>query len=247
MQPLIVLPVLFGFSLISGMLGIGVAFAAVPLLSLFMSDLVNQVHPLSLVLNGVTALFSVFGFLHAGLVRWRKAILLCLPTTLGAPLGAVLAHYLLEIHLWLIYFIAVSYLLYEIFFAEVATDNSVQRFPLAWWLAFPISAITGMIGVGPGFLLVPVLAKCGVNFKEAAALNAVAVVPSSFAAASMHLSHAHIEAGTAALLLGCGAAGALLGSILSSRVMPTLLLKRILGVTILVVTLYKIAQLLGLL
>ena len=227
------------------MLGIGVAFAAVPLLSLFMSDLVNQVYPLSLVLNGVTALFSVFGFLHAGLVRWRKAALLCIPTTLGAPLGAMLAHHVLEIHLWLIYFIAVSYLLYEIFIAAEVTDNRVQRYALAWWLAFPIAGITGMIGVGPGFLLVPVLAKCGVNFKEATALNAVAVVPSSFAAASMHLGHANFEAGTTAILFICGAAGALVGSIVSSRMMPTLLLRRILGVTILAVTLYKIIQLLG--
>lgn len=32
-------------SVISGMLGLGVAFAAVPFLSLFMSDLVHEVQP----------------------------------------------------------------------------------------------------------------------------------------------------------------------------------------------------------
>jgi uncharacterized protein len=35
-------------ALLSGMLGLGVAFAAVPFLSLFMPDLVHQVQPLSL-------------------------------------------------------------------------------------------------------------------------------------------------------------------------------------------------------
>jgi uncharacterized membrane protein YfcA len=35
-------------ALLSGMLGLGVAFASVPFLSLFMPDLVHQVQPLSL-------------------------------------------------------------------------------------------------------------------------------------------------------------------------------------------------------
>lgn len=35
-------------ALLSGMLGLGVAFAAAPFLSLFMPDLVHQVQPLSL-------------------------------------------------------------------------------------------------------------------------------------------------------------------------------------------------------
>lgn len=49
-----------------GMLGLGVAFAAIPFLGLFLPDLVNQVQPLSLLLNGVTALSSVIGFAKSG-------------------------------------------------------------------------------------------------------------------------------------------------------------------------------------
>ena len=59
---------LFLLSLVSGMLGLGVAFAAVPFLSFFLHDLVHRVQPLSLLLNGVTALFSLFGFARSGLV-----------------------------------------------------------------------------------------------------------------------------------------------------------------------------------
>jgi len=64
---------LFVLSVASGMLGLGVAFAAVPFLGFFMADLVHQVQPLSLFLNGVTALFAVFGFAKSGLVAWREA------------------------------------------------------------------------------------------------------------------------------------------------------------------------------
>jgi len=170
----------------------------VSLLSLFLSDLVNGVYPLSLVLNGVTALFSLIGFAHAGLVRWRRAALLCIPTSIGAPLGALMARDVPEIYLWLVYFAAVSYLLYEIFWVAATREGQDERFGLACALAFPISVITGLIGVGPGFVLVPVLARCGIKLKEAAALNTFAVVPSSFAAASMHMGHAHLELGIVA-------------------------------------------------
>jgi hypothetical protein len=46
---------LFILAVLSGILGLGVAFAAVPFLSLFLPDLVHQVLPLSVLLNGITA------------------------------------------------------------------------------------------------------------------------------------------------------------------------------------------------
>ncbi|MEM1775796.1 MAG: sulfite exporter TauE/SafE family protein, partial [Nitrososphaerota archaeon] len=57
---------LFILATISGMLGLGVAFAAVPFLGLFFPDLIHQVQPLSLLLNGVTAMFSAYGFARSG-------------------------------------------------------------------------------------------------------------------------------------------------------------------------------------
>jgi uncharacterized protein len=56
----------------SGMLGLGVAFAAVPFLGLFLNDLVHEVQPLSLFLNGITALFSLLGFARSE-TGWSRA------------------------------------------------------------------------------------------------------------------------------------------------------------------------------
>jgi len=75
-------------AVISGMLGLGVAFVAVPFLSLFLPDLVNMVQPLTLLLNGFTALFATIGFARSGLVIWRKAIPLAIVTTTSAPVGS---------------------------------------------------------------------------------------------------------------------------------------------------------------
>ena len=236
--------VLFALSVVSGMLGIGVAFAAVPVLSLFLPDLVNDVFPLSLALNGITALFSLAGFAHAGLVRWRRALLLALPTTLAAPLGALLARDTPEALLWLIYFLAVGWLLYETLLTR-PVEGGRLRFPLALGLALPIAFVTGLIGVGPGFMLVPVLARCGIPFKQSAALNAFAVVPSSFAAAATLSGQSNLAPGLAATLLAASAVGALIGAILASRHLPTRALRIILGLTILAVSAYKAVQLLA--
>lgn len=70
-------------AVVSGMLGLGVAFAAIPFLGLFLPDLVHQVQPLSLLPNGVTALFSVLGFARSGNIVWKKALLLAAITTVA--------------------------------------------------------------------------------------------------------------------------------------------------------------------
>ena len=102
-------------SFISGMLGLGVAFAATPFLGLFMEDLVHQVQPLSLLLNGVTALLSAIGFAKSRLVDWRRAILLAIITTVSAPAGALLAHHIPQTIIWVIYFLAVVFVAYRFF------------------------------------------------------------------------------------------------------------------------------------
>lgn len=93
-QNLFIIVGLFILAIVSGMLGLGVAFAAVPFLGLFFPDLVHQVQPLSLLLNGITALFAVFGFARSGYVDWKKAIILSVVATVSAPIGAYLAHFI---------------------------------------------------------------------------------------------------------------------------------------------------------
>jgi hypothetical protein len=80
-------------SLVSGMLGLGVAFSAIPFLGLFLPSLTHQVQPLSLLLNGITALTATFGFAKSGHIDWKKAITLAVITTIAAPLGSYLVRF----------------------------------------------------------------------------------------------------------------------------------------------------------
>ena len=245
-------------SVASGMLGLGVAFAAVPFLGLFLHDLVHEVQPLSLLLNGVTALFSLIGFARSGLVMWRPALLLAVVTTIAAPLGSYLAQIVNPNYLWAFYFIAVAYLAYRMFLPEkpaptlpasvgaAAAPASVPlvdaNLMLALLLAAPISVLAGMLGVGPGFLLLPTLILVGYEFKHAAAMNALAVTPPSFSALLPHIETAKVDFQLAILLLLVGAIGSFIGARITSLYVPGRRLKQIFGVLIVVLTAYKLYQ-----
>jgi uncharacterized protein len=228
-------------AIVSGMLGLGVAFAAVPFLSLFLPDLVNQVQPLTLILNGVTALFATFGFARSGFVDWRKAIGLAVVTTLSAPLGAWLAQYIPETVILVVYFLAVLYLAYSLFRPVKAEQQGrKENFRLALFLAVPISILAGFLGIGPGFLLMPTLILVGFEAKHAAGINAFAVTPPSFSALIPHLSTAIWDIPLTISLILVGSAGAFLGARITSLYVPGGRLRQMFGILIVIMTAYKI-------
>ena len=230
---------LFLLSIVSGMLGLGVAFAAVPFLGLFFSDLVHQVQPLSLLLNGLTALFSTLGFARSGYVDWKKALLLSVATTIPSPLGAILAQDVRQIYIWYIYLAAVVYLVYRLF-KPVKSEQTRENFKLAFILAIPISILAGFLGVGPGFLLMPTLILLGFEPKKAAGINAWAVTPPSFSAFIPHIKTAQLSWGLTLWLLLVGAMGSFLGARISSLYIPGKRIKQLFGILILLVTIYKV-------
>lgn len=238
-QNFIIIAGLFVLATISGMLGLGVAFAAVPFLGLFLSDLVHQVQPLSLLLNGVTAMFSVFGFAKSGYVDWKKAIMLSVVTTVSAPIGSYLAHFINQIYIWYVYFASVVYLSYRLF-RPVKERVGKENFNLALVLAVPISILSGFLGVGPGFLLMPTLILVGFEAKQAAGINAFAVTPPSFSALIPHLSSALWDAQLAIPLIIAGAISSFIGARITSLYVPSGKIKQLFGILIVITTLYKI-------
>ena len=238
-------------SVVSGMLGLGVAFAAVPFLAFFMADLVHEIQPLSLFLNGVTALFSAFGFAWSGLVAWRPALLLAVVTTIAAPFGAWLAQFIPQSWIWGVYFIAVAYLAARMFLPEkpeaphTEGSDEAPHLTLILLLAVPISLLAGLLGVGPGFLLMPALILVGFAPKRAAAINAVAVTPPSFSALIPHISTMTVDLYLAGILIAVGAVGSFAGARLTSLFVSGAWLKRIFGLLIVVMTAYKLFQIIS--
>lgn len=236
--------VLFLLAILSGMLGLGVAFAAVPFLSLFLPDLVHQVQPISLLLNGITAAFAAFGFAQSKLIDWPKALILSVATTLAAPVGSFLAQSTAPLFIWYIYLAAVVFLAYKLFRPARARAGG-ENFPLAVALALPISLLSGFLGVGPGFLLMPTLILVGFDTKKAAGMNAVAVTPPSFSALIPHWSTAQFDPALTLPLIIFGALGSFAGAKITSLFMPGSRVKQLFGSLIVVMTIYKVYTLIN--
>lgn len=235
---------LFVLATASGMLGLGVAFAAVPFLGLFLPDLVHQVQPLSLILNGITGLFATLGFARSGYVEWRRAIILAVVTTTSAPIGSWLAQSLPQIIIWFLYLASVLYLAYRLF-RPVRERPGKEGFTTALILAVPISILAGLLGVGPGFLLMPTLIIVGFEAKKAAGMNAFAITPPSFSALLPHLNTARLEMDLMVPLLVVGALGSFLGARITSLYVPGKRLRQMFGILIVIMTAYKIFTLIG--
>ena len=227
-------------AIISGMLGLGVAFAAVPFLSLFLPDLVHQVQPLTLILNGLTALFATIGFARSGYVVWRKAIGLAVVTTLAAPIGSLLAERINQTTILYIYLVVVLFLAYTLFRPVKGDAEKSENFRMALVWAVPISVLAGLLGIGPGFLLMPTLILLGFEAKRAAGINAFAVTPPSFSALIPHLGTAVWDPTLTISLILVGAVGAFAGARITSLYVPSGRLKQLFGILIVVMTAYKI-------
>lgn len=229
---------MFSASVLSGMLGVGVAFAAVPILGIAGMDLVNSIQPIALFLNGVTALFSAISFARAGFVDWQRSYQLAIVASIFSPLGALAAESVPEGDLWGAYFVAVLVVVY-LLVRDRAKIGQTLPFGLVLLISAPVSAISGLLGVGPGFLLVPVMIFVGFSPRSAAAMNAVAVTPSSFLSLLPHLGHASVDVGAALPIVLASAGGAFLGGYLASTRVSEIALRRLFVVVILALSIYK--------
>ncbi|MEQ1516130.1 MAG: sulfite exporter TauE/SafE family protein [Usitatibacteraceae bacterium] len=229
---------LFLASALSGLLGVGVAFLAIPILSFGDQDLVGSIQPLALFLNGVTALFAAFAFATNGLVDWKRALRLAGWMTLAAPLGAVTARQITPSLLWLLFFAAATLVIWLLFKPRRADAPIKAEYILP--MSLPVAFLCGVLGVGPGFVMVPLLVGAGFSAKAASGITSVAVVPFSFAALGMHMfAGARIDAALAVNLGSLSAAGALAGGYLASRVAKDRPLRIIFAATIIGLCGYK--------
>ena len=114
---------LFALSFLAGMLGLGVAFIATPVLGLFGYELKHVIMPWSLMLNGLTAIAGAVTFARARMVDWRTAVPLLIITTLAAPAGVWLLQFVPTDVVWWIYVGVLFFLAYRMAFPPKMDDS----------------------------------------------------------------------------------------------------------------------------
>ncbi len=240
---------LFVLSFLAGMMGLGVAFIATPVLGLFGYELKHIIMPWSLWLNGLTAISGAIAFARQGMVDWRTAVPLLLITTIVAPAGVWLLQFVPTNIVWWLYVGVLLFLAYRMAFppkmddsqAPVITDGVRVKGGL---FSAVIGVFAGFLGVGPGFLLMPTLVMLGYTARLAAATNSVIVTLPSFSAFATHLGEAQFDWLMLALTSVSAVIGAWLGARFMVKRVKSLTLSRVFAAALALLALQRVLVLL---
>jgi len=223
----------FIFSGLLAMAGLGAAFLFVPLFY-YLGVPLAEATPTALLLNVVSLLFATVNYWRGKLINWRVGVPVLVTAVILSPLGARLTPHVdtkLLLGMFAAFLVFAGSMM--LFFQARKRDKELGR-------AVEVSAgasvggvagfLGGLLGVGGGNFIVPVLNWLGLDPKVAAGTTALVVVFSSF---SGFLGHATLG-GLDPLFIGLTAVMAAAGSIVGSQLMKTKLsssqLKRTIGV-----------------
>ena len=236
---------LIGLSL--GLLGSGGSILTVPVLVYLLGEHPKQAIAESLLIVGGIALLGAIPFALRGLVDWRNVLFFGLPGMAGTYLGAWLSQFVSG-QVQLLTF-ALVMLLAAYFMARPTPLRPAQK-RQAWKIVLEgtvVGALTGFVGVGGGFLIVPALVLLGgLPMHLAVGTSLLIIALKSFAGfyKYLHLLPAQglsVNFTVAGHFLLVGALGSLLGGRVAVR-LPHEALKRGFALFLVVMGVYIVAQ-----
>jgi uncharacterized protein len=224
----IALAVVVGISL--GLLGGGGSILTVPLLAYVAGLDAKHAIATSLLVVSVTSAVGAISHARAGRVHWRTGLVFGVAGMAGAYTGGLLAHSIPGTVL-LVGF-AVIMIATAVAMLRGRKDVSLGEAPRSLpackvvLQGMAVGLVTGLVGAGGGFLVVPALALLGGLPMPAAVGTALVVIAmNSFAGFVGHLSSAHIDWRLAAAVTAAALVGGLIGARLTAFVDPAALRK----------------------
>jgi len=223
----------FIFSGLLAMAGIGAAFLFVPLFY-YLGVPLAEATPTALLLNVVSLLFATVNYWRGKLINFRVGLPVLVVAVILSPFGARLTP---QVDKTLLLGMFAAFLVFAgatmLFFRARKRERELAR-PAEVGAGGTVGGVAGflggLLGVGGGNFILPVLNWLGLDPKVAAGTTALVVVFSSF---SGFLGHATLG-GLDPLFLGLTAVMAAAGSIAGSQLMKKKLsssqLKKVIGV-----------------
>ncbi len=224
----VVLAVGVGISL--GLLGGGGSILAVPLLVYVAGLPVKEAIATSLLVVGVTSTVGVIPHARAGRVRWRTGMIFGLAGMAGAYTGGRLSGYIPASIL--LGGFAVMMLATAIAMIRGRRSRAVKPVPHELPImrvvidGIVVGLVTGLVGAGGGFLVVPALALLGgLPMPIAVGTSLLVIAMKSFAGFAGYLSATSIDWTLAAAVTAAAVLGSLAGAKLAGRIREDLLRK----------------------
>jgi uncharacterized protein len=236
------LSTMIGVSL--GLLGGGGSILAVPVLVYVARVEVHSAIGMSLAIVGATALVGGLVHARAGRVHLRAATIFGAAGIVGAPLGAQATHRVAPRILLLLFaglMLAVGALMLR---SRGAPGHEASRaHPVAEPAAgFGVGLLTGFLGVGGGFLVVPALTLLArLPIHVAVGTSLLVIAANSAAGLAGHLGRGEMPLGLTAAFTAAAATGAIAGVGVAGTLDP-LRLRRAFAAFVVLVGLFLLAK-----
>lgn len=207
-------------SFIFAMLGLGGAMLYIPVFHWFGFDFKSVAIPTGLLLNGITAFSASVYYLKQKMVDVRGAIPLVVTSFIGAPVGAYFTKMVSTDVLILLFAVSMVFAGGKMLVSSGQPDKTAmmpaqKRMIVMGVGGFFIGFIAGLLGVGGGFLFVPMMIAMGYETKIAAATSAFVVIFSSFSGFAGHIAEGHFNWS----LMAMTSVAVIIGSQIGAKVM----------------------------
>ena len=229
-----------------GLLGSGGSILTVPVLVYLIGQDEKVAIAGSLFVVGTIALVGSLQFLRAKLVDWHNVLVFGLPGMAGTYLGAALAAYLSGI-MQLTLFAGVMLLASWFMLRPIDLGSGGEHEARATWKiagdGLGVGVLTGLVGVGGGFLIVPALVLLGgMAMHRAVATSLVIIALKSYSGFYkytdvLEAQNLELDWNTLLIVTGLGIAGSLAGGKLANY-LPQNTLKKSFGILLVVMGVY---------
>lgn len=225
--------------LLLGLTGGGGSILTVPLLVYIVGLDAKVAIATSLLVVGTASLAALAPHSRAGNVYWKTGLVFGAAGMAGAYSGGRLAQYLSDALLLLLFagvmFASGFAMLRRRCPPAAAAGGSSRQWHKVVADGFVVGIVTGLVGAGGGFLVVPALALLGgLPMHAAIGTSLLVIAMKSFAGLAGYIAHVPVDTTAAAVVGACAVSGTFLGSRLA-RVLSGAQLQRGFGLFVLVV------------
>jgi uncharacterized protein len=230
----IALGVMIGLTL--GLLGGGGSILTVPALVYIVGQSPQAAVTASLIIVGMNSMMGTFFHRAQGTLNWKVALVFGGAGMFIAYLAAGLSKLFPGAVLLLLFALLMLVVGAFMLLRQSPTDEvrAMCSWPIVVASGAGVGLLTGLLGVGGGFLIVPALVMLvGLPIQQAVGTSLIVITMNSLAGFLGHLNSLAIDYTTIALFVAAGLIGTLLGAQLAKRVHPQQLRQMFAGFVIL--------------
>lgn len=238
--------------LLLGLLGGGGSILTVPVLVYLLNTEPKTAIATSLLVVGITSLVAMLGHARGGRVCPRTGLVFGVAGMLGAYGGGRLAAYLPSGILLLLFAVIMFGTAIAMLRGKRTEDQAAENNGPLCPAHLPVMAIlfdgllvgglTGLVGAGGGFLVVPALNLLGgLRMHAAVGTSLLVITMKSFAGLAGYITHVSIDYRLAALMTGFAIIGSLVGGLFSQRIKAEVL-RRVFGIFVIGIACYLLSK-----